>query len=100
MTGHLWSNILANTNQAKKRVRQVIKARSANFSKKNTMRTYIKKVRASISSDNAVGAQDAIKQAFPYIDKMVAKGIIHANTAARYKSRLNGQVKNLANKAD
>lgn len=90
---------MANTNQAKKRARQAIKTRVENFSKKNTMRTYIKKVKLAIVNADVTLAQETMKQAFPYIDKMASKGIIHSNTAARYKHRINKQLKHLVQKA-
>jgi len=46
--------------------------------------------------DHAV-ATEAYKKAVPVIDRMADKGIIHKNKAARHKSRLNAQVKALAN---
>ncbi|HHP0398272.1 TPA: 30S ribosomal protein S20, partial [Acinetobacter baumannii] len=42
-------------------------------------------------------ATEAYKKAVPVIDRMADKGIIHKNKAARHKSRLNAQVKALAN---
>lgn len=90
---------MANTNQAKKRARQAVNTRVDNFSKKNTMRTYIKKVKSALNSADAALAQEAMKQAFPYIDRMASKGIIHSNTAARYKHRINKQLKQLVQQA-
>jgi len=61
------------------------------------VRTYIKKVVAAIDSGDAAAAQSAYSSAVPVIDRMADKGIIHKNKAARHKSRLNAQVKALAN---
>jgi len=59
-------------------------------------RTYIKRVNAAIEAKNVEEANDAFIQAVPVIDKMISKGIIHKNQAARYKSRLNKKIKALA----
>tara|TARA_R110002167_G_scaffold621_2_gene2705 strand:- start:918 stop:1106 length:189 start_codon:yes stop_codon:yes gene_type:complete len=59
------------------------------------VRTYIKKVHAAVATDNYEQAQAAFVKAQPYIDKMVNKGILHKNTAARTKSRLNSKVVSL-----
>ena len=59
-------------------------------------RTYVKRVNAAIEAKNAEEASEAFQQAVPVIDKMITKGILHKNQAARYKSRLNKKIKALA----
>lgn len=59
------------------------------------MRTEIKKVIAAIKKGDKAEAQAAYDQARPVIDSMINKGIVHANKAARHKSRLNSQIKAL-----
>ena len=59
-------------------------------------RTYIKRVNAAIESGNVEEAKTALTNVVPIIDKMTTKGILNKNQAARYKSRLNKRVKNLA----
>ena len=59
------------------------------------VRTYIKRVDAAIGSGDAAAAAQALESAMPMIDKMVTKGIMHKNKAARHKSRLNKKVKAL-----
>ena len=59
-------------------------------------RTYIKRVNAAIESNNVEEASEALLKAVPVIDKMITKGILHKNQAARYKSRLNKKIKALA----
>ena len=87
---------MANSPQARKRARQNDKRRAHNASLRSLVRTKIKQVLASINSGDAGASQDALKQAVPVIDKMVSKGIIAKNKAARHKSRLNAKVKALA----
>ena len=49
-----------------------------------------------VVDENLIDAAAAYAAAVPVIDKMVSKGIIEKNKAARHKSRLNAKVKALA----
>lgn len=91
---------MANTKQAKKRVRQAEKHRQHNASMRSMLRTYIKKVASAIASGDQKSAEASLQAATPVIDRMATKGIIHKNKAARHKSRLHIQIKKLGeNKA-
>lgn len=57
------------------------------------MRTYIKKVYYSIEAGDKAAAEAAYKEACPIIDRMSGKGLIHANKAARHKSRMNNNIR-------
>jgi small subunit ribosomal protein S20 len=59
------------------------------------LRTAIKKVSAAISAGDADAAKAAYTEAVPLIDRMAGKGLIHANKAARHKSRLNQHIRAL-----
>jgi len=59
------------------------------------MRTSIKKVIASIEAGDRDVARQAYEQAVPVIDRAAGKGLIHANKAARHKSRLNQHISNM-----
>jgi len=87
---------LANIKSAKKRARQSEKRRRHNAGLRSMVRTYIKKVILAIESGNKETAQKAYLEAVPVIDRMVTKGIIHKNKAARHKSRLSDHIKALA----
>jgi len=87
---------VANTVQAKKRARQAEKHRQHNASFRSMVRTAIKRVVAAIETGDKDQAQAAYAAAVPVIDRMADKGIIHKNKAARHKSRLNAQIKDLA----
>lgn len=76
---------MAHTASAKKRIRQAEKRRLRNKHYRSMMKTYIKKVRMATDPETAV---QAYRQATSILDKLVAKGIIHRNTAANKKSRL------------
>lgn len=62
---------------------------------RSAMRTASKKVVKALAAGDADGARAAFQTAAPKIDRMARKGIIHRNTAARRKSRLNRQLKAL-----
>jgi len=87
---------MANSAQAKKRARQAEVRRQHNASLRSKMRTYIKNTVKAIESGNKEDAQTAFNAATPVIDSMARKGIIHANKAARHKSRLNAHIKAMA----
>lgn len=91
---------MANTKQAKKRVRQAEKHRRHNASMRSMLRTYIKKVSAAITTGDEKAALASLQEATPVIDRMVNKGIIHKNKAARHKSRLTAHIKKLSEKAN
>ncbi len=84
---------MANIVSARKRARQAEKRRMQNASKRSMMRTHIKKVVKAIAAGDKEAAQAAYTKAVPVLDKMVTKGIIHKNKAARHKSRLNAQIR-------
>ncbi len=87
---------MANSAQAKKRVRQAEKARSRNASQRSSMRTSVKKVLKAIDSNDLSAATEAYRYATTLLDRAARKGLIHKNKAARLKSRLNVKVKALA----
>lgn len=87
---------MANTASAKKRIRQAEKNRARNVALRSRVRTFIKKTLKAIRSGDKAAAQAAYKEAQPVIDSMVNKGILHKNTAARAKSRLNSHIKAMA----
>ncbi len=89
---------MANTKQAKKRVRQSRKHRELNMSQRSALRTSVKKTYAVITTGDKTKASTAFKEAVPTIDSMVTKGLIHKNKAARHKSRLSAHIKKLAAK--
>ncbi|GBU09700.1 30S ribosomal subunit protein S20 [Gammaproteobacteria bacterium] len=84
---------MANTAQAKKRVRQAEKSRLANNAYRSMMRTYIKKVLKAIKENDKDNANVCMKQAQAMLDKAVTKGLVHKNKAGRSVSRLNARIK-------
>jgi small subunit ribosomal protein S20 len=86
---------LANTAQAKKRARQAENNRQLNAGQRSNMRTSIKKVLKAIEAGDKDAAKKAYDEAVPVIDKAAGKGLMHANKAARHKSRLNQHIRSL-----
>ena len=83
---------MANHKSAEKRVRQNAKRNEINRSNRSKLRTQVKKLRSAISSADKAGSGELLNPTISVIDKAVNKGLIHKNTAARYKSRLSKHV--------
>ena len=86
---------MANIKSAQKRSRQAVIRRARNMSQRSHVRTLIKKVLNAVKAGDREAAEANYKAAVPVIDAMVNKGILHANKAARHKSRLNAKVREL-----
>jgi small subunit ribosomal protein S20 len=87
---------MPNHKSAEKRVRQNEKRRNINRSNRSRVRTQIKKLRSALSAKDNNLSQELLNPTISVIDKAVNKGLLHKNTAARYKSRLTGHVNELA----
>jgi len=86
---------MANTPQAKKRIRRNAKRQTINHSRVSRIRTFIKAVEAAIASGQKTEATEALKKVQPEIARGVSRGVIHKNTAARKFSRLTKRVASL-----
>jgi len=80
------------TKSALKANRQNITRREHNRQLRSKLRTALKSIRASLDSKDLAGAKAALKGIVSIVDKMATKGIIHRNTAGRYKSRLGARL--------
>lgn len=87
---------MANSPQAKKRARQNEKHRSHNASQRSTMRTYLKRVTNALGDSKIEAAKANYSAMVSQVDKLVSKGLIHKNKAARHKSRINARIKAMA----
>jgi small subunit ribosomal protein S20 len=85
---------MANIKSAVKRARISEKSRLRNKAYKTAMRSRIKSFEKLANEDDLEVAGAALKDASSYLDKLVSKGIIHKNAAARKKSRLSKRLKN------
>lgn len=83
---------MANSKQALKRSRQAEKHRVGNKWQVTRMNTFIKRVLAAIESKNTDSAKAEYRTAVSLIDRLVGKGLVHKNKAARHKSRLNKHI--------
>jgi len=83
---------MANHKSAEKRVRQNAKRNDINRSNRSKLRTQIKKLRSAVAASDKKLSGELLNPTVSTIDKAVNKGIIHKNTAARYKSRLTKHV--------
>ena len=80
------------TKSALKANRQNIKRRDQNRQMRSRLRTALKSIRASLDQKDLDGARTALSRTVSIVDKMATKGIIHRNTAGRYKSRLSARL--------
>ena len=71
--------------------RQNIKRREHNRELRSKLRTGLKAIRKSLEASDIDGAKKSLTETQSLVDKMAAKGIIHRNTASRYKSRLSAR---------
>jgi small subunit ribosomal protein S20 len=89
---------MANHVSALKRARQTEKRTAVNRSNRSTFRTSLRALREAIHAGDAKAAGEQYRATVSAIDKSVQKGIIHKNTASRYKSRLSARVKAVSTK--
>jgi small subunit ribosomal protein S20 len=83
---------MANTPQAKKRIRRNDKRAEINGARVSRMRTFVKAVESALDAGDKKAAAEALKQAQPEMARGVARGVIHKNTASRKFSRLTKRV--------
>ena len=84
---------MANHASALKRVRRNARRADINGARRGRIRTFIKKIETALLAGDKTAAEEAFKNAQPEIQRGVAKGILHKNTAARKISRLSARVK-------
>ncbi len=83
---------MANTPQAKKRIRRNERRAEINGNRIGRIRTFVKKVEAALEGGDKVAATDALKAAQPELARGVARGVLHKNTASRKFARLTKRV--------
>lgn len=86
---------MANTDSARKRIRQNEKRTARNKARKSRVRTFVRKLEEAIATGDKSAAQDAFRAAQPELQRAVTKGTLHANTVSRKISRLSARVKSL-----
>ena len=75
---------MANIKSAEKRIRTAAKKRARNKARVSRLRSTVKRYREADSK----GKKTSLPATHAEIDRALAKGVIHRNAAARYKSRL------------
>jgi small subunit ribosomal protein S20 len=88
-------DLIANTPQAKNRIRRNANRKTINHARVSRIRTFIKAVESAIATGKKSDAAEALKVVQPEIARGVARGVIHKNTAARKISRLSKRVASL-----
>jgi small subunit ribosomal protein S20 len=83
---------MANTPQAKKRIRRNDRRAEINGARVSRIRSFVKKVEAAIEGGDKTAAADAFKAAQPEMARGVARGVLHKNTASRKISRLSKRI--------
>jgi small subunit ribosomal protein S20 len=83
---------MANTPQAKKRIRRNANRAEINGARVSRIRTFVKAVESALDKGDKAAAAAALKQAQPEMARGVARGVIHKNTASRKFSRLTKRV--------
>ena len=87
---------MANTPQAKKRIRRNARRTEVNGNRIGRIRTFVKRVEAALETGDKAAATAALQGVQPELARGVAKGVLHRNTASRKFSRLNKRVSALA----
>ncbi|NBC36555.1 30S ribosomal protein S20 [Novosphingobium sp. FSY-8] len=83
---------MANTPQARKRIRRNERRAEINGARISRIRTFVKKVEAAIEGGDKTAAAAALHDAQPELARGVARGVLHKNTVARKMSRLSKAV--------
>jgi len=83
---------MANTPQARKRIRRNENRAEINGARVSRIRSFVKKVEVALETGDRQAAETALKTAQPELARGVARGVIHKNTASRKMSRLSKRV--------
>jgi small subunit ribosomal protein S20 len=84
---------MANHVSALKRVRQTAKKTEVNRNNRSRVRGALRKMREVAAGGDKKAAEQQFRETVSALDKAIQKGILHKNTAGRYKSRLAARVK-------
>ena len=79
---------MANTPQARKRIRRNDRRATINGARVSRIRTFIKQAESALEAGDKDQARTALQRVQPELARGVAKGVVHKNTAARKLLRL------------
>jgi small subunit ribosomal protein S20 len=83
---------MANHFSALKRARQTETRTARNRSNTSRLRSALRQLRESLAKGDKTAAEQVYRQTVSALDKAIQKGVIHENTASRYKSRLSARL--------
>lgn len=83
---------MANTPQAKKRIRRNARRTEVNGARVSRIRTFVKQLESALAAGDKDQAVEAMRKVQPELARGVAKGVVHKNTASRKISRLSKRV--------
>ena len=89
---------MANHVSSLKRARQTVTKTAANRANKSKLRGTLRTLREAIAAGDKTTLAAAYSSTVSVLDKSVQKGVLHKNTASRYKGRLNARVKAVVTK--
>lgn len=84
---------MANHFSALKRARQTEKRTATNRANTSRLRGALRELRETLAKGDKSAAEKSYRETVSALDKAIQKGVLHKNTAARYKSRLSARVK-------
>ena len=79
---------MANHFSALKRARQTEKRTARNRANQSQLRTVLRSLRERLEKGDKAASEPLYRQTVSALDKAIQKGVLHENTASRYKSRL------------
>ena len=86
---------MANHFSALKRARQTERRTVRNRANSSQLRTALRNLRESLEKGDKAAASQIYRQTVSALDKAIQKGVLHENTASRYKSRLSARLNSL-----
>jgi small subunit ribosomal protein S20 len=89
---------MANHFSALKRARQTLRRTARNRANRTRLRSTLRQMREALAAGDKQSAETAYRSTVSALDKAIQKGVIHENTASRYKSRLSKRLSAVASK--
>ena len=89
---------MANHFSAVKRARQTEKRTHRNRANRSRLRTALRQFRESLAKGDRQAAEQLFRDTVSALDKAIQKGVLHENTASRYKSRLSARLNGMGKK--
>jgi small subunit ribosomal protein S20 len=86
--------------QARKRHRQSLERRMRNKSVRTRVRRQMRLMRVAIDEGDAAKVQELLPETISVIDVGWRRGVLHRNTASRYKSRMARQAQAVINSTE